>query len=287
MQGIARRVVFRQRGQSLVEFLVAGLVIIPLFLLIPLIGKYLDIKQSSIQAARKLAFECTVRYQDCDDLNAHPGFADEIRMRVFAGNRMEVLSNDRPDENAIEDSEFGNRLWVDNQGRPLLENFDDVGVRTDQANLDFGVTRAALDNPVSGPRVFGLDLERGVFNARVQVALSRALGGENFEEQLNSLRLDMQQNAAILTDAWSASGPGDAGDRCRGNATVVSRITNATFCPAPFQASYAAYQPALLLRAPLAVFESNNGSFDFHRFVDRQFVERVPTADPVGYPRLQ
>ena len=33
--------------------------------------------------------------------------------------------------------------------------------------------------------------------------------------------------------------------------------------------------------------ESNNGSFNFHRFVDRQFVERVPTADPVGYPRLQ
>ncbi len=59
--------------------------LVPLFLLIPLIGNYLDIKQATVAASRKLAFECTFRYADCANIGSNRSFADEIRMRFFAG----------------------------------------------------------------------------------------------------------------------------------------------------------------------------------------------------------
>ena len=49
------------------------------------------------------------------------------------------------------------------------------------------------------------------------------------------------------------------------------------------------YLPGSALIVPLAGLfgESNANDFDFHEFMDEAFVERVPTSDPVGFPRLQ
>jgi len=279
----------RARGQSIVEFLVAGLVIIPLFILVPLLGKYLDIKQSSIAASRKLAFECTVRYDDCAQLNANPVFADEIRMRYFSGNNADVLSNDRPAADVIEVGQ-GSRLWVDRQGQPLLERYSDVGIRTDPLNINPGVASAANVPGVNvGPNRFGLDLARGMYDGRVQVKLSRDRGGSNFLTQLNSLALTMQFHTAILSDAWGAKGPGSKGDKCNAaRGTVTGRASEASLCFGAMRALDTAYQGIILLDTPLALMENNGiGDFDFHDFVDGEFADDVPIDDPIGYPRLQ
>jgi hypothetical protein len=272
----------------MVEFLVAAIVVVPLFILVPLIGKYLDVKQSSIAASRKLAFECTVRYEDCASLDTNPAFADEIRTRFFSGNGNEVLSNDRPAADALTDA-AGNPMWVDRQGRPLLERFSDVGIRADQRNLDVGAV-AAVDLPQVGPRQFGLDLNRGLFDARVQVRLSRANGGANFLTQLDSLALTMQHHTAILTNAWAAAGPGSRGDRCRPNRnTVNGRASEQALCLGVYEAVEPGYEATIMLITPLAVFENNSISeFDFHDFMDPHFADDVPTGgDPVGFPRLE
>ena len=278
-----------QRGQAMVEFLVVSIVVVPLFVLVPLIGKYLDIKQSSIAASRKLAFECTVRYEDCASLNTNPAFADEIRTRFFSGNGNEVLSNDRPAADALDDG-TGNPMWVDRQGRPLLERFSDVGVRADQRNIDVGVAAAANAAPQVGPDQFGLDLNRGMFDARVQVRLSRANGGTDFIDQLDSLALNMQHHTAILTNAWTAAGPGSRGDRCRPNRnTVNGRASEQALCMDLYDASEPGYQATILLMTPLAMFENNSiGEFDFHDFMDQAFADDIPNGgDPVGFPRLE
>jgi hypothetical protein len=278
-----------QRGQAMVEFMVAAMVVIPLFLLVPLIGKYLDIKQSSIAASRKLAFECTVRYEDCASLNTNPAFADEVRTRFFSGNANEVLSNDRPAADALTDAN-GNPLWVDRQGRPLLERFSDVGIRADQRNVDVGAASAANIAPQVGPQQFGLDLDGGMFDARVQVRLSRNNGGADFLTQLDSLSLTMQHHTAILTNAWAASGPGSRGDRCRPNRNSVNgRASGQALCMDVYDATEPAYQAAILLITPLAIFENNSISdFDFHDFMDQSFADDIPTGgDPVGFPRLE
>jgi len=59
-----------------------------LFLLIPLIGKYLDIKQTTIAASRKLAFECNGPLRQIgSNLNGNPRSPNEIRERFFSGDQ--------------------------------------------------------------------------------------------------------------------------------------------------------------------------------------------------------
>lgn len=272
----------------MIEFLVVALTLVPLFLLVPLIGKYLDIKQASIAASRKLAFECTVRYEDCNDLNSHPAFADEIRSRFFAGDTALALTNDRPAAAAIEAGN-GNPLWVDRRGRPLLENFEDVGIRTDASDIDAGASLVS-SLLAAGPDMFDLELERGLFDARVQVSVARDNGGESFIDQLDSLALNMQFHTAILTNAWDADGPGRLADRCASERnTVIGRVSDATLCPDAFEAFDATYEIGRLGIEELGAFiESNADDFHFHDFMDERWIERVPTAaDPVGYPRLR
>jgi hypothetical protein len=278
-----------QRGQAIVEFLVASLVLIPLFLLIPVIGKYLDMKQATIAASRKLAFECTVRYQDCDNLSGNTSFADEIRMRFYAGDTSPVLTNDRPGQDAV--GQDGNPLWVDRQGRPLLENYSDVGVTTDPSNIQVGgdLVNALLS---AGPALFGLQIESGLFDARVQVAVAPRNGGSSFVDQLDSLAVNMQFHTAILTNAWNADGPGGKGDRCEPDRnTVAGRVSQVSLCLPQYRAADLTYLPAYLVLQPLTslpgLAESNAGQFNFHDFIDAGWVDQVPVSDSVGFPRLQ
>jgi len=47
--------------------IVATFVLVPLFVFMPMLGKYIDFKQSAVQAARYQAWEYTVWYNDIDD----------------------------------------------------------------------------------------------------------------------------------------------------------------------------------------------------------------------------
>lgn len=275
-------------GQAIIEFLVAAIVLVPLFLLVPMIGKYLDMKQATIAASRQLAFECTVRYDDCADLNGHPSFADEIRTRFYAGDRAAVLTNDRPVSDAINAGQ-GNPLWVNRRGEPLLENYADVGIVADAHDIEPGssVVSSVLE---FGPSLFGLELERGLFDARVQVNLSKANGGTSFTDQLDSLAMNMQFHTAILTNAWDASGPGGRSDRCHPERnTVAGRVSEVALCLPPYEVADAAYLIASVAIEDLSgPIQSNSDEFNFHDFIDERWVDRVPTTpDPVGYPRLK
>lgn len=275
----------KEAGQALIEFLVAALALVPLFLLVPLVGKYLDIKHATIAASRKLAFECTVRYDDCSRLDDNPSFADEIRMRFYSGNDMQVLSNDRPARDEIA-TDQGNPLWVDRRGRALLEKYSDVGVRADAKTLTTGLVGAILG---FGPDKFGLTLDRGIYDARVQVKLSPRAGGASFTSQLDSLALNMQSHTAILTNAWSAKGPGSRSDQCHPDrGTVIGRVSSPTLCGPIKTADDAVYRPVLDIVIPVVLpVESNAGDFDFHDFMDGRWADRVPVSDPVRFPRLR
>ena len=62
-------------GQAMTETVVtAATVLIPLFLLIPLLGKYIDIKHRAIQSARYEVWEYTVWYGA--DSETPSGFVD-------------------------------------------------------------------------------------------------------------------------------------------------------------------------------------------------------------------
>jgi hypothetical protein len=120
----------RQGGQAMIETIVACIALIPLFFLIPLVGKYIDIKLATIAASRKLAFECTVNAAVCQDLSGNAGVVDDLRSQYFRGNGEEVLASDVPADDVSQDPN-ANPLWVDRKGKYLIEDYSDIGAEVD------------------------------------------------------------------------------------------------------------------------------------------------------------
>lgn len=135
---MVRYIMFRYRGQAMTEFLICtSFVLLPMLLGYSLLAKYIDIKQTSIQAARYQAWEYTVWYAD----NTEPmtGFSatsqplktvnrvrDETRRRFFtdpmdADNSLPIRFNDADTGWQIADR---NRLWTDHKGNRLYSGLD-------------------------------------------------------------------------------------------------------------------------------------------------------------------
>lgn len=221
-----------QRGQALVETLVAAVVLIPLALLVLLLGKFQSMQQATIAASRTLAFECTVRPRACADAASHAGLADEVRRRHFGRIDREILSGDTLSDAAPPQER--NALWTDRLGTPLLERFSDVTVSLASPRFDAGRSTAigrasggmaAILDRLAGPARFGLSIDGGMAQARVQMRVSPSQAGNEQLARLESLPLTMQARAAVLTDAWHASGPyGNAAHRVEARVGQGSRI---------------------------------------------------------------
>ncbi|MCH9049422.1 MAG: hypothetical protein IH836_10905 [Proteobacteria bacterium] len=126
----------------------AVLVLIPLLLLIPLLGKYIDIKHATIQSARYQAWEYTVWFSSDDERDAplsnaerSTGFVDgngnsldniskttaqvqiEARRRFFSETDSKIKEDDKRTD---WDKDERNRLWTDHRGESLvLHSFSD------------------------------------------------------------------------------------------------------------------------------------------------------------------
>ncbi len=222
----------RQRGQALVETLVAALVLVPLALLAILLGKYQAMQQAAIAASRTLAFECTVRPQACADPAAQRRLADEVRQRHFGRIDRPIRSDDvLADPVPVAER---NALWADRRGQPLLERFGDVGIVLAAPSFDAGrstaIGRAAggaasLLDRVAGPARFGLSMTGGLFEAGVRVRASSSETVDHRFARLDGIPLVLQARAAIVADAWNASGPyGSAADRVQARVEQGSRL---------------------------------------------------------------
>ena len=133
-----------QQGQAMTETLItASTILVPLLLLIPLFGKYIDIKHSTIQAARYEAWEYTVWYGN-NGVRTGPwssgerssGFQDlsgnnlpqpvktvgqlqqESRQRFFSATNSPITSSDKV---TGWDDSIANELWHDHRDNRLWE----------------------------------------------------------------------------------------------------------------------------------------------------------------------
>ena len=272
----------RQRGQALVETLVAALVLVPLALLAILLGKFQSMQQATIAASRTLAFECTVRPGACANGVSQAALTEEVRRRHFGRIDREVLSHDTITDPAP--AAERNPLWVDRRGRPLLERFADVGVALALPRFDAGRSTAlgrtgsgaaSLLDRLAGPARFGLSISGGLVDARVRVRVSPAEAGNEQLARLDSLPLSMQARTAVLFDAWNASGPyGSAAGRVEPRVEQGSRLDPVH--QAQIAVGYQLTRWTLELMG-VAGLEPSAGSFKPHH-VD---VDRVP-ADRIA-----
>ena len=184
---------YRQRGQSTVEFLVLALVLMPLFLIVPLLGKQLDIAQTAASASRYVAFEGVVHHgSSLQTWKSDAQLADEVRRRFFSTSAAPVKTA----ELASDSAEHRNPLWTDHRGEALLPVFD--------THIDAGSRREALTQPLGAVFAASMGLDTNTLHTgAVRIALADVAGLAPFD----ALGLSVQRHTTLLVDPWSASGP--------------------------------------------------------------------------------
>jgi hypothetical protein len=217
----------RQGGQALVEMVVTGLFfLVPLFLAVVAMGKFIDVQHTTNMGARYAAWERTVWYEAggaFDGINApNQKSAAQIHAELTAR-----LFNDRTRKTVIANSDknahsFVNGidpLWRDNANVAYMRRYDQAGS---------GIARGALNRDVAGKAlglIGALPLPKGVTGSLVP-----PLPSDTFSTATVSLReiardsqayqrlwprssvwvdewrgLDFRATGAILSNTWGAN----------------------------------------------------------------------------------
>jgi hypothetical protein len=269
-----------------------------LFLAVPLIAKYQDIRIAGIAASRTAAFECGIRPGACEDASARAAITEDLRRRHFSRHDHDVLTEDVLAVEGSQDQR--NRFWVDRRGVSLLAKPADVEVdvtvgRSDAAAGAWG--RAGADGDAGaagavagaaalavsasvGPHAFGLDVGHGMVTARVRAAVSLNRTLAQWLERPDGMQLALGGKTALLVDAWNASSASDGEPR-----SFEARVDGGRRLPGP--AGRASEEAIDLLYAPvrelitgplLAPIEPRGRLFRYHEIdVDRVPADRIAT----------
>ena len=217
----------RAHGQALVEFIIAAtLVIVPVFLIIPMLGKYIDIKSSTVQAARYAAWERTVWYgaaASSDDWDANTkddtAIGHEVAQRLYSDATTAKFQDSDQSATTFAGGS-AKSLWKDRAGNALLASYGDIG--DSQSNDSSPGTLNEIMKPLTDAidtvsSLLGADFKvetDGLYTATVtvnvangqaigQVISPAALGGaENF----GGLNLTFTAKNVVLGNGWSANG---------------------------------------------------------------------------------
>ncbi len=189
----------RQAGQSSVEFAIIALLLAPLLLTIPLLGKYLDLAQTTELAARYVVFERTVA-GSAVPLKGDATLAAEVRRRFFSRSDAPIKTGDV----AGDFTGDRNPLWVDHSGAPLLVDFTaDVAVRTVAKD-----NTAPVAERLVPPGDFGLPI-RNEYEGEVTVRPRDVASLSLFDR----IGLRIARHQVLLVDSWAASSSADLRSR--------------------------------------------------------------------------
>ncbi len=248
-----------QRGQAMTEFTIAATyVLVPLFVFVPLLGKYIDFKHASIQNARYQAWEYTVWYDDIDERDILDNFnsgdagfrmpekplavtRDEARVRTMSTVGSYASETGSTPVGAIQPirasdataSYTPNRLWRDHRQLPFFDGVTDINA-------------AETDDDTPTMTLFGVDIGSWL-NTVVDIF---QVGFDAVAAIINLLDSFSRQN--------QANGPAlpGAGDPFSGTAGF-SAINNDGYAHVDFDAVARVYQNRVGTRDDLA------GSADF------------------------
>lgn len=185
-----------QAGQSMTEFVVALVVLVPLFLAIGYAGKYGDLQSSANQASRYAAFQRAIEPEE--SRLAGTKIEDQMRRRFFVdgdykGGKL------RSDDSAaaLKKDEALPALWRDNSFGALLTKLDDVkltwaeGSMRKPPGLDTDAKLTTYENT-----------SRGAHVANVEISLINKM--DQVKEKPELLRIAAA--TAAVGDRWASSG---------------------------------------------------------------------------------
>lgn len=236
----------RQRGQSLVEVAIACLVVVPLLLLVPILGKYAYMRHTAAQMTRAAVWEASV---------ADPG-------RVPDNNqvRQRLLGRFHAGPDAVVDSRIASSNGSDRLGDAMLNTYAnrpllsaDRIVLHPYANAADSGFLGHMGSVLSAiPGEFPPN-RNGLVTAHSQIRpdqLRYRNGNANrFLNPFDSMQVSIDTRSTLLVDAWNAAGPGNWNERNPLRRSVVSQVRSLS--PT---AALAEYVPELDFVSQLPIF---------------------------------
>jgi len=178
------------RGQAMTEIVIsATYVLIPLFIAIPMLAKYIDIKQAAVQAARYEAWEYTVWYDDenNDDHDILDNYDSGISGYATPEKGVGIVQNESQ-------RRFFSRVGTN----PTNGADSDVDPLT---ITDMNGWTVATANPL-WQNHRGLPL----FTGDVEIAQVRDRLSDNQLTGATARTIDFATKASVLSDGWGAGG---------------------------------------------------------------------------------
>ena len=214
-----------QRGQALTEMAICAVILVPLVLLIPLLGKYAHIQQTIQQAARAAAWQATA-------------VEDYVMETLDAGQQQALLVDrhfghaDDPITTAVEPADDGRlrgTMFNPHSDQPLVEpadiQLDDylLAEQTDLTGQFLGLLPDWLPGgfPPSRNGMVTARLQLSPQNLRYSDGSPVTAGTANWMSlaPFDSIDLRFQASHTLLADPWGAAGSGinenTGGDRPR------------------------------------------------------------------------
>ncbi len=190
-----------ERGQATTEFLVALMVLAPLFFGVFYFARYADVKHSAIQASRYVAFERT--WDPYNRAKTPAQLSEEVRSRFFmAGGRNNGELRFRDSSTGQDATAKANRvpLWSDAAYKPMLARYSDVAVTERDAGALATGPVGKLQETIGAP-IFKLPTS-GIVKAEVTVSLANVA---HFDA-LRDINIGLPGATAIGAGVWNASG---------------------------------------------------------------------------------
>jgi hypothetical protein len=218
----------RQHGQAMIEALIAcALVLVPLFLAIPVLAKYMDIKAYTVQAARYAAWERTVWFGGdaakpmgiaglTNKWDANEKSDDTIRTEIAkrlladSGTASFVTNESMPSD--------VRPLWRDRRSTALVAyNGGAVGIENDESpglindilspvvSVASVISNFTLETNAQYTAVVGVQVKQVAFN--VNKGMGRCTGCPP-DFLATSTPLNFTDKNVIVANGWSANGPG-------------------------------------------------------------------------------
>lgn len=200
-----------QKGQALTEMAIVAVVLVPLFLLVPMLGKYFHIKQTAQQAARSAAWAATV-IPDYEFANL-----DAATQRRLVLDRHFSLADDpitTQASSAADGDDVRSEMMNSFSDHALLRRGDiTLSPYTNQSgghvtDVIEGFSRMFELMPGGNfpPNRNGLVTSEMTLRPRNLMASDG--GGATFLDPFDNLDLEMTLNHTVLADAWNAAGNG-------------------------------------------------------------------------------
>jgi hypothetical protein len=224
-----------QRGQALAEMAILAAVLVPMFLLIPILGKYAHTNQTTQQAARAAAWEATVAHDyEWNSLN-DAAWREKQRKLVLDRHFGDALDPIRSEPlDAAADAKVGNVMMNTFSDQALVQR-NNVSLSPFK-NEDAGLISSVLDN-VGG----FLESLPGDFppNKNGLVTAELVVNPENLKTKegdavtylrpFDNINLEFRSQHVLLADAWGAAGSGLTSTRKRSVHNQVKTLVPASY----------------------------------------------------------